>query len=52
LSFDNPGNRIINNVGWGILCAPPPSNPLWNGPRPTVSGNTGGPISTFCKMGN
>jgi hypothetical protein len=49
-SFANTGNQIINNGGWGILCAGSPSDPLVNGSPGTVSGNTSGQIS--CNSGN
>jgi hypothetical protein len=26
--FNNTGNRIISNTGWGVLCTGAPSNPL------------------------
>jgi hypothetical protein len=48
--FANSGNQIINNGGWGILCAGAPSNPVGNGNPGTVSGNKAGQIS--CKFGD
>lgn len=44
-SFASSDNQIINNTGWGILCAGAPANPLTRGPIGTVSGNTAGQIS-------
>ena len=26
--FNNDGNQIVSNSGWGILCDGPPANPL------------------------
>jgi hypothetical protein len=49
-SFASNTNQIINNGGWGILCAGSPSDPLVNGSPGTVSGNTSGQIS--CNSGN
>jgi hypothetical protein len=47
-TFENSGNQIINNTGWGILCAKPPANPLIYGlDTSDVSGNKAGQIS--CK---
>jgi len=47
--FENSGNQIINNTGWGILCTGPPSNPLiLELALGTVSGNKAGQIS--CKV--
>jgi hypothetical protein len=49
-SFGSASNQIINNGGWGILCAGSPSDPLGNGNPGTVSGNTAGQIA--CNFGN
>jgi hypothetical protein len=47
--FNNAGNKIVSNVGWGILCDGPPANPLIAigpaGTIGTVSGNGAGQIS-------
>jgi Right handed beta helix region len=48
--FNNNGNQIVSNSGWGILCDGPPANPLIAiGPAAstigTVSGNGAGQIS-------
>jgi Right handed beta helix region len=46
--FNNSGNQIINNSGWGILCTGSPSNPLIYeeaGTVGTVSGNGAGQIA-------
>jgi fibronectin-binding autotransporter adhesin len=49
--FNDAGNRIVSNSGWGILCDGPPANPLIAigpaGTIGTVSGNGAGQIS--CK---
>jgi hypothetical protein len=50
--FNNAGNQIVSNSGWGILCDGPPANPLIAigiaGTIGTVSGNGAGQIS--CKI--
>ena len=46
--FNNAGNKIVSNSGWGILCDGPPANPLIAGTIGTVSGNGAGQIS--CNM--
>jgi hypothetical protein len=47
--FNNAGNKIVNNSGWGILCDGPPANPLIAigpaGTIGTVSGSGAGQIS-------
>jgi hypothetical protein len=47
--FNNAGNKIVSNSGWGILCDGPPANPLiaigTAGTIGTVSGNGAGQIS-------
>ena len=47
--FNDPGNQIVSNSGWGILCDGPPANPLvaigLAGTIGTVSGNGAGQIS-------
>jgi hypothetical protein len=47
--FNDAGNQIVNNSGWGILCDGPPANPLiaigLAGKIGTVSGNKAGQIS-------
>jgi hypothetical protein len=48
--FNNAGNKIVSNSGWGILCDGPPANPLIAiGPAAgtigTVSGNGAGQIA-------
>jgi hypothetical protein len=43
--FNNAGNQIVNNSGWGILCDGAPANPLIAGTIGTVSGNGAGQIS-------
>ena len=47
--FNNAGNQIVNNSGWGILCDGPPANPLIAigpaGTIGTVSANGAGQIS-------
>jgi hypothetical protein len=47
--FNNTGNKIVSNSGWGILCDGPPANPLIAigiaGTIGTVSGNGAGQIS-------
>jgi hypothetical protein len=47
--FNNTGNQIVSNSGWGILCDGPPANPLIAigpaGTIGTVSGNGAGQIS-------
>jgi hypothetical protein len=46
--FNNAGNQIVSNSGWGILCDGAPANPLIAGTIGTVSGNGAGQIS--CNM--
>jgi len=50
--FNNAGNQIASNTGWGILCDKPPANPLiaigLAGTIGTVSGNGAGQI--FCNI--
>ena len=50
--FNDVGNRIVSNSGWGILCDGTPANPLIAigpaGTPGTVSGNGAGQIS--CKI--
>src|SRR6516165_8921844 len=46
--FNNAGNQIVSNSGWGILCYGPPANPLIAGTIGTVSSNGAGQIS--CNM--
>jgi hypothetical protein len=50
--FNNAGNQIVSNSGWGILCDGPPANPLIAigpaGTIGTVSGNGAG--QTSCNM--
>jgi hypothetical protein len=48
--FDNSGNQIINNTGWGILCAGSPSHPVGTGTPGTVTGNKAG--QTKCSFGD
>jgi hypothetical protein len=47
--FNDAGNKIVSNSGWGILCDGPPANPLIAigpaGTIGTVSGNGAGQIS-------
>ena len=47
--FNDAGNQIVSNSGWGILCDGPPANPLIAigpaGTIGTVSGNGAGQIS-------
>jgi hypothetical protein len=43
--FNNAGNQIVHNSGWGILCDGAPANPLIAGTIGTVSGNGAGQIS-------
>jgi hypothetical protein len=47
--FNDAGNQIVGNSGWGILCDGPPANPLIAigpaGTIGTVSGNGAGQIS-------
>jgi len=48
--FNNDGNQIVSNSGWGILCDGPPANPLiaiglTATKIGTVSGNGAGQIS-------
>jgi hypothetical protein len=47
--FNDPGNQIVSNGGWGILCDGAPANPLiaigLAGTIGTVSGNGAGQIS-------
>ena len=47
--FNNAGNQIVSNSGWGILCDGSPANPLiaigTAGTIGTVSGNGAGQIS-------
>jgi hypothetical protein len=47
--FNNAGNQIVSNGGWGILCDGPPANPLIAigpaGTIGTVSGNGAGQTS-------
>jgi hypothetical protein len=47
--FNDAGNKIVSNSGWGILCDGPPANPLiaigLAGTIGTVSGNGAGQIS-------
>ena len=47
--FNDPGNQIVSNSGWGILCDGTPANPLiaigLAGKIGTVSGNGTGQIS-------
>jgi hypothetical protein len=47
--FNDAGDRIVSNSGWGILCDGPPANPLiaigLAGTIGTVSGNGAGQIS-------
>jgi hypothetical protein len=43
--FNNAGNQIVSNSGWGILCDGAPANPLIAGTIGTVSGNGAGQIS-------
>jgi len=47
--FNNPGNQIVNNSGWRILCDGPPANPLiaigLAGTIGTVSRNGAGQIA-------
>jgi len=46
--FNDAGNQIVSNGGWGILCDGPPANPLiaigLAGTVGTVSGNGAGQI--------
>jgi hypothetical protein len=47
--FNDAGNQIVSNSGWGILCDGPPANPLiaigLAGTVGTVSGNGAGQIA-------
>jgi len=47
--FNDAGNKIVSNSGWGILCDGPPANPLiaigLAGTIGTVSGNGAGQVA-------